>query len=264
MDELQLSETEQRLLNHASRTAVPGRHAARNAVDHLQHAWRIREIDPAMSVFRVITADEESATAVFHGVKLRKYSGAEQLRPYRHDHKAALEPFLVAVEHSLATMGMPEFAPALILSREYERPCISMCFQVRDSNGQPYTITPEPPLHGLYTRDGQPHEFTEELSLLADLHHAKTIRQHIDMLANRRNLLLYATSEGIPGVRDIRVELFDSARRRVFRNLAIYLLIVEYDQRQDLVQQGLSAFLRMLGHMPPSTVENNEGWQPNP
>jgi hypothetical protein len=258
MVEFQLSETEQRLLSHAAATAVPGSHAARNAVDHLQHAWHIREIDPAMSVFRVITAEEESATAVFHAVKLRKYSGAEQLRPYRHDHKAALEPFLAAVEHSLATMGMPDFAPALILSHEYQRPCISMCFQVRDAGGEPYTITPEPPLHGLFTRDGQPHEFTEELSLIADLHHAKNIRKHIDILANRRNLLLYANSEGIPGVGDIQVELFDSARRRVFRNLAIYLLIVEYDQRQDLVQQGVSAFLKMLGHMPPSTVEIDE------
>ena len=40
-------------------------------------------------------------------------------------------------------------------------------------------------------------------------------------------------------------------RDESFGNLAIYLLIVEYDERQDLVQQSLDAFLKMLGHLPP-------------
>jgi hypothetical protein len=80
---------------------------------------------------------------------------------------------------------------------------------------------------------------------------AKNIRQHIDRLANQRNLLLYGNSEGILGVKDVTVDSSMLPRDESFGNLAIYLLIVEYDERQDLVQQSLDAFLKMLGHLPP-------------
>src|SRR5262249_46589171 len=119
-----------------------------------------------------------------------------------------------------------------------------------DANGQKYAIEPEPPLHGVVRLQGVQHDFAEELKQLATLQKAKTIMAHIRKLANERNRLLYAGSQGIPDVQDLKDEFFIATARQVFRNLAVYLFIIEYTQRQDFVQQALNAFLKMLGHLP--------------
>jgi len=51
-----------------------------------------------MAAFRVITAEEEVATAIFHALVRRKYVGANQIDPRNHVHKAAVAPFFEAVE----------------------------------------------------------------------------------------------------------------------------------------------------------------------
>ena len=57
----------------------PGKHAARSAFRHIKKAWEIKDIDKEMAAFRAITAEEESATAVFHSVMRRKYKNAQNL-----------------------------------------------------------------------------------------------------------------------------------------------------------------------------------------
>jgi hypothetical protein len=230
-DEIILTELEELLLHNVKRSAVPGRHAGRNAVIHFQKAWALRDIDPTMAVFRLLTATEESATAIFHALKLRNYAGASRLRPYDHGHKAAMVPFLNAVEHSL--VSLQELRPSIILAKKAKRPRAQIAFQFTAPDGKPYTARPEPPLHGVYTRDGVQHDFQEELALLTDSKHKKGLVGHIQELANERNRLLYASSQGILQVGAIKQFYFDRVRREIFRNLGAYLLIVEYKEHQD-------------------------------
>ena len=243
------SDFQQKLAQVVAKTPAPGKHAAQNAIAHLKKAWEIRQIDPAMAVFRGITADEESVTAIFHALKARRYVGANSFNPHRHTQKAAMVPFLAAIEHAL--VGMMPLQPTVVLKKPTVKPPrIRLRFAAYDQNGEKYAIEPEPPLHGVMSLNGQPHDFADELKQLATRQQAKTILEHVRRLANERNLLLYASSRGFPDVRDLQDEFFFQAARRIFRNLGIYLFVIEYKQRQDFVQQALDAFLRMMKHLP--------------
>src|SRR5437870_10425185 len=45
---------------------APGKHAARNAIRHVEQAFAVKDIDPEGAVFHAMTAEEEVATAIFH------------------------------------------------------------------------------------------------------------------------------------------------------------------------------------------------------
>ena len=49
-------------------SAAPGKHAARNAIRHLEQAFAVKDIDPEGAIFHAITAEEEVATAIFHAL----------------------------------------------------------------------------------------------------------------------------------------------------------------------------------------------------
>jgi hypothetical protein len=83
------------------KTPAPGKHCARNAIRHIECAWALAELDPEMAAFRAITAEEESATAVFHAIRRRKYIGSEKLNPHDHVQKNALFPFFSAIAELL-------------------------------------------------------------------------------------------------------------------------------------------------------------------
>lgn len=57
-----------------------------------------------MAVFLGITADEESATAIFHALKARRHPSAAAVNPRWHAHEAAMVPFFPAMEHVLTAM----------------------------------------------------------------------------------------------------------------------------------------------------------------
>jgi len=248
MDDLELSELDQRIAAFVPRTPAPGRHSARNAILGIKKAWNLRKVDPEMAVFRGITADEESATAIFHALRSRKYKHADRLHPYRHTHKAAVVPFLAAVEHSLSGMNVLE--PSLRLRKTYKRPCVALRFTLTDAEGRKFNADPIPPLHGIVSVDDQLLDFKDILQDIATRQKARDIQKHIDRLSNERNKLLYASTNGVPGIVDLKDEFFFATRHRIFRNLATYLLISEYRTHQDFVQQCLDAFLKMLNALP--------------
>jgi hypothetical protein len=250
MPPLKLFDHQRKMLAVAASTPAPGRYAVSNALNHLRAGWRVRKVDPAMAVFRGITANEESATAVFHALKQRKYKGAEILKVRRHDHKAATIPFLDAVEHALS--GLMAHEPNIVLRKPASKPPrIRLRFHAVGADGQRYNVEPEPPLHGIMTANNIRSDFGFELGQLVTRQPANSMLEVIRDTANERNRLLYASSSGIPAVSELKDEFFIRERRRVFRNIGIYLFI-EYPEHQDFVQQALDAFLKMLGRLPSS------------
>lgn len=87
-------------------THVPGKHAARNAFNHIKNAWKIKDIDPTMAAFRAITGVEEAATAIFHALKRNKYNNSQLLNKDRHFHKAAVYPFFQAIGSLFASLDL--------------------------------------------------------------------------------------------------------------------------------------------------------------
>jgi hypothetical protein len=90
------------------------------------------------------------------------------------------------------------------------------------------------------------HDFSEELSKLANERNTKDMITAIRKAANLRNQILYASQEGIPSLSEPLDKYLLKRRDVIFRNLIIYLMIDPYKEKQLFVQQSLTAFLRML------------------
>ena len=94
---MNLTPFEEKVVEHILLSSGAGKHAARSALRHLERAWELLESMPEIALFLGITAEEESATAIFHCLKWRKYKGAESINIHDHRHKTALHPLLLAI-----------------------------------------------------------------------------------------------------------------------------------------------------------------------
>ena len=258
MEELELTTAQKSIADFILYTVAPGKHCARSAIVHLENSWRLRSVDPAMSVFRSITAVEESTTAIFHTLKRRGYKGADNLQARSHAHKAALRPFLLAIESNFAQSNLTPFSPALEFRGSGTDGRILIRFTVPDSPEEERYGYPQPPLHFALGRNGVTYDFSDELKSIAETHNEQSILKYVKELANRRNTLLYASSAGVPKVVDLSDGFLMKQRDIVFQHLTIYLLIDPYAQQQLFVQQCLDAFLKMLDILPDDSSIDNE------
>lgn len=235
--------------------STPGRWSALNAVRHANRAWKIREIDPQMAMFRAITGEEESATAIFHSVKRLRYVDADQLSPRNHVQKNAVTPFIEAVHAGIGpALGAFFNKFSLSVDRSDEKPAIRLKLALR-IDGEDFLVEPTPPLHLRINHGarGQPErvwDFGERLLEMAMRTGADDVLQALRTRANFRNRLLYAAPDGIPTVQPPVEPGLEQARRNTFRNLKIFLMIDGYPPGQLFVQQALSAFVKMLGRVP--------------
>jgi hypothetical protein len=235
---------------------APGKWAAMNAIRHLNKAWGIHEVDPAMAIFRAITAEEEASTALFHALKRHKYNGAEKLNFHNHIHKNSVIPCIDAVSRAFANIG--EHAPTtqLFIDKEKNPPLLLIRFKVPflpEIWGQPI-----PPLNfslSVETQENQKfiHDFAKEIEQIASEKNVKRIDKHLKDRANTRNKLLYASPEGRPEVKGDIVKPLKAFQRNAFTILRIFLMVDPYPEQQLFVQQVLDTFLKMLKILPADT-----------
>lgn len=109
----QVSDFDREVADVVSTIPPPARWSGFNAIRHLNKAWRLREDDREMAMFRAITAEEEAATAIFHSLQRLRYPGASGLNPRNHIHKNALAPFLHAVAMALNQVPFDKFRGTL-------------------------------------------------------------------------------------------------------------------------------------------------------
>jgi len=88
-----LNKREEKVFELIKSTKSRGRHSLLNAWFHLEKAWKIRETDPAMAMFRGLTAEEEAASALIYALRDRRYTDANILNPHDHLHKHSIYPF---------------------------------------------------------------------------------------------------------------------------------------------------------------------------
>ena len=226
-------------------TPAPGKHCARNAIYHVEKAWEIKDIDPNMAAFRAITGEEEAATAIMHALIRRKYKGATKLKLRNHSYKASFFPFFQAIA-SVLSKTFSQLDLKLEIESKSETPKIKTKIKMGSSG---YYAYPEPPLNFQTLVNGKIYNFSRELDQLAEKKNVRKIRDYISQQANQRNLIIYASNQGIPTV-DRHEELIKRKVSIVFGHIVIYLLIDQYKEHQLFVQQALDAFFKMHNAVP--------------
>jgi len=247
-DKIVFTDLQQEIAKFILHTPAPGKHSARNAIYCIEKAWQLRHIDANMAAFRCITAEEEAATAIFHALKRRRYIGADRLNYRSHLHKLSLLPFFQAIADIFhKTVNM--YKPQLIWNRMEKKPRLRLRLTVNIPGGETLHAEPQPPLYFTTLVNGKKYDFARELEKVATERKMKDIMDHLRNVANFRNRLLYAGSDGIP---DVTIHDTAILRKRdiVIIHLAIYLLIDQYKEQQLFAQQALDAFLKMLRVIP--------------
>ena len=224
------------------------RHCFRSAFEHLRRAWTLHPVDSEMSLFRAITAEEEAASALIFALKQKGYEGAEKLKPRDHTHKAAVSPFLDAVNNLLYETGVP--TPRLSIHRG-ERPKIMITVDLAAllKKDEPAFAEIDQPFNYMLKKGESQtaYSFEQELQGLAEVRGEKSIKALVEREANLRNRLLYASDEGIPNV-DFNDSIIINRRDRVYRISLITIGIMQTSQRQLFAVQCLRAYSAVLGH----------------
>lgn len=242
---MELNDFEKKITNHIKKSPSPGKHAARSALRHLERAWKLLDDMPELAYFCAITAEEESATAIFHSLNRRKYKGASYLKPRNHVHKTALHPFLYAMkEHFLQFSEFPsvklEFNKKLSLNNKE-----LLRIRLEPKNIEKW-LYPMPPLDFVSKLDDEVYFFSEELAQLAAKNNVDDMLKYVTDVANVRNRLLYSTPNGIAHIENKSKMKMQERQSAIFYHFIVYLLIDPYPQKQLFVQQALDAFLKML------------------
>ena len=249
-DELPLDDMQQHLERAITHLKGRPKHCARNAYRCLRRAWLLRQVDPEMSVFRAITAEEEAATALMFALKYRNYTGANQLLPRDHSHKAAWIPFIEAIGKMMAESGVPL---GKIVLNAGNPPRIDIRIPAEDlgiTGGEGYRISPDEPLNliikvGKNSTDLALATFEEELGAWASARGKADVRRWIGDAANLRNQVLYAAENGIPSSSDPTALILERCRR-VQVLLLVTVAVLQADAPQPLAAQALRSFLKVM------------------
>jgi len=255
---LSLSVDDQRVLDILEREpSSRAKHCFRSAVDHLRRGQLIQEIDPAMAVFRGVTAEEEAASGLRHAYISRNYPNSELLKPRDHIQKHAVTPFLRSLLHHLSEIRLNGVRGVrLAVPKEPIKARLVVAFLLEGS-GEPQTAIPEPPLN-LSVREGEGGfpDLSRNMRELLEPNGYSNALKFIQAEANLRNRILYAAQDGYPQVEELQPEYLHERQRRVLMILKAALLVLPYEEIQPFATEALNSFLRLvkrLNESPAST-----------
>jgi hypothetical protein len=246
---ISLSADEQRLLKLLE--AEPpshARHCFSSAIQHLQRAHLLLELDPAMAVFRGITAEEEAASGLMQVLIARKYPGAEHLKPRDHVHKHAVTPFLRSVLQYFSHIRFSGVNTVKLAFKEVDgNTRLVTAIRLEESPGGPWA-RPIPPLN-LSVREGDGQtapNFKPDFQKLIEPTGYANILKFLQFEANARNRVLYAGKDGFPVISYLQPEFLLERQKRVFAILKTGLLIWPYEEIQPFVIEALTSFLQLV------------------
>lgn len=241
-----LSEIEAVVWDLAHHAALPGRHAARGAIYHAQRAVSIRDVDPTMAVFRLLTGEEEAARAVMHAFHRRRYPNASELKWRSHLQKFAMVPYIAALQERVRQLD-----GSVWKVRVSPRDGVEIYFQVEGHTPPGKWAVPTPPLE-MRVRDpgsGELLDLSDEVSRLLAKDGIHSFLDHVKKRAELRTAILYATDEGVPRIESLDDEAIDQFRANIFTMLTVFLLVDPYPV-QTVAQQALDGFLRLMDCLP--------------
>ena len=215
---------------------------------HLEKAWDIKDIDPAMAIFRSITAEEEAATSIFLALKQKNYANSNKLKFKSHIYKQALSPFLQAVGKFIVySSKLPGFPFGNDFWLKVDTKTGRKKLQLNINFPENKILVPIPPLHFTINLNGREHNFHKELCDITSGKNRDEIINYLEETADLRNRILYANQDGIPVLEVDIDEYIRLKQNTVFSFLRILCLFSPYKEKANFVQQALNAFLNMLG-----------------
>ncbi len=219
-----------------------------NAINHLEMAYKIKDIDPNMAYFRAITAEEEMASAIFLILKEHQYNNAKKLKHLNHSYKQGLDYFILSVIDFFVNQTLDEqypFKNKLSLLFNDKTKLIELYIYFKN---KPVKAEVIPPLNFSMKINEQPYRYENEFKKFASLENVQKLKKAIDAKANTRNKLLYASSNGIIKIKEGAIEkIIDKQYTIVFKFIRIYGLIYPYkNEKSEFVQDSLDAFLFMM------------------
>lgn len=234
------------------------KHCFRSAINHLELAEKLFQIDSSMAVFRCITAEEEAATGLIYCLKDRGYINADKLNPRNHVHKNAFIPFL-RVLCQFVEDSFKQYQIETFLCHKIDNKKVRLKFEASMiSNGQQIHFAPEPPFNFELLHEGKQFSYKPQIQKLVKSKNVKNIKKHIEENAELRNKVLYATPKGFPAKIKIEDNFFPTYLSRVIALLRTYLLIEPYKIHQPFVQDSLNALLAMINTINPEVVNLHE------
>lgn len=232
-----------------------------SALMHLVYAHRLADVDPGMAVFRAITAEEEAATGLLRALRLRKYPKSEQLRFRDHVHKAAVYPFILAIaKHAsyLKFNGIREVR--LGIPKSEDRPRLAVAL-VLDGALEGQIARPVPPLNFSY-REGDDQSLPNYRRYFLEVvgpSGVVGVRKYLEEKANERNLILYASSQGLPKCPEVPEGYLSKQKHCVITILKATLLTWPYAENQQFVQEGIDAFLSVTEKLQRDAAQEQGG-----
>lgn len=230
--------------------AAPKKHSRncfRSAFHHLESAEKLVAIDPAMAIFRGITAEEEAASGLMRCLSERDYRNASMLSPRNHVHKNAVIPFLriLSLFHG-DFLKSNNIKPIFHIKTENGNRHLTIALPIV-INGEETHVYPIPPLNFGISIEEKPPSYKNQVATYVQAKGARDIAQHLKAEANTRNQILYAGPDGYPKVTDVSPAFLQEKTKHVLILLRAYLFIFPYKEQQPFVQHALDAFLAMLG-----------------
>ncbi len=216
----------------------------RSALLHLEKARQLLEHDPAMAVFRGITAEEEAASGLMRCLQDLNYDGAERLNPHNHTHKHAVFQFIRIV--GLFFRECKDTLPETKLRLLNKEAGVRLVIELMLPNGM--SAMSEMPLH-FSVKERETKEwvsFDSQIRRFEVAQRAGTVKAFLKAEANRRNEILYASSSALPAVVRDGGGFIAERQRRAIVMLYAYLMICPYSEHQLFVSYSLAQFLELL------------------
>lgn len=246
MSTLELNDFGKKLFEAATSTTGLGGFAARSAVLHLERACQLLETMPEVAVFLAITAQEESAVCVFHGLTKNKYENANKLKRGDHKHKIGVYPFLKFIQDVVMNDSGINVRLDFAIKKHGKKTksILRTVIPLNDKLG----VFPDPPVNIFSVDpDGNETDYHHEIKKLASAKGIKSVFDYIKGLANIRNTVLYASPSAMPKISNAEKVVCDHAEA-VVCNFVAYLLIEPYP-KQKLVQEALKAYIKVLNRI---------------
>jgi hypothetical protein len=219
-----------------------------SAITHLTHAHRLANVDPAMAMFRAITAEEEAASGLLRALQRRKYPGSKDLRPRSHLHKAAVYPFLMSIAQHTSYLKMERVdAIRLAITKTETKPRLVLALVLNGPlKGQ--IAQPMPPLN-LRFREGSDTrlpDYRKYFLMLVGPAGFEDVLKYLEMKANERNLLLYASPQSPPNFASVPPNFLPMCKSRVMAIVKATLLVWPYAEVQQFAAEAIPAFLDLI------------------
>ncbi|MFC3531759.1 hypothetical protein ACFOLG_06125 [Vogesella facilis] len=232
--------------------ALPNRHSRhcfRSALNHLERAEKLFEVDSVMACFRCITAEEEAAAGLMHCLKEKDYDNAAGLKPRDHKHKSAVI-VLFSVLGDFVGKDLVDSGIVVDLSvfEEGDGKKLKLSFEVPTDN-KIVTFFSDPPLNVQLIAEGKKFSYRQQIYTHLEKKGHSKMKDHLVDLANFRNKLLYAGPAGFPSEVKVEEKFFGAYKSRVMAMLRAYLLVVPYNEKQIFAQDSLDVFLSMVNGM---------------